>query len=112
MDWAAAKAKLKAVVHQTFALPALYTRAAAGSVAFPVTARVNNDVRSVGGAGEQGFMQIIQDIPKLRIAITDLQGIAPKLDDRVDIPSENAVYVVRNVNPNDGAYYVVEVELA
>jgi len=112
VDWAQAKAALKATVHNTFALPALYTRAASGGASFPVTARVNNDVRTIGGSGSQGFMQIVADIPKLRIAVADMQGFKPQIEDRVDIPSENTTFVVRNVNPLDGAYFVVEVEVA
>jgi hypothetical protein len=109
MGWAEEKAKLKAKVHETFALPALYTRAETGA-SFPVTARLNNDVRAVGGNSEQGFMQIIQDIPKLRIAIAEMQGFLPCLEDRIDIPSENKTFVVRNRNPDDGVFHVVEVE--
>ena len=111
MGWAETKASLKAVVHKTFALPALYTRASGGP-SFAVTARLNNDVRSIGGSGSQGLMQMIQDIPKLRIAIADMGGVPPKMMDTVSIPSEDAVFIVRNRNPNDGAYYVVEVEVA
>lgn len=110
MGWAETKAKLKAVVHTTFALPALYTRAAGGT-GFATSVRLNNDVRMIGGSGDQGFMQIIQDIPKLRIPIFDLAGIPPKLEDRVEVPSENVVFVIRNVNPDDGAFHVVEVEV-
>lgn len=110
MGWAETKAKLKAVVHTTFALPALYTRAA-GGVGFDTSVRLNNDVRMIGGEGTKGFMQILQDIPKLRIPIIDMAGIPPALEDRVSIPSENRVLVIRNVNPNDGAFHVVEVEV-
>lgn len=111
MDWAAAKAKMKAEVHLTFALPGFYTVNNTFS-SFPVTVRVNNDVRSIGGTSDRGFMQIVQDIPKLRIPISEMQGFVPNIEDRIEIPSENAAFVVRNRNPNDGAFYVVEVELA
>lgn len=111
VGWAETKAKLKAVVHATFALPALYSRAD-GSAAFPTTVRVNNDVRVVGGGGTKGFMEMIQDIPKLRIPIIDMAGSPPKIEDRVSVPSEGVVFVIRNVNPIDGAlFYVVEVEV-
>lgn len=111
MGWAETKASLKAVVHATFALPALYTRAANGA-SFPTSVRLNSDVRTVGGMGDKGFMQMIQDIPKLRIPIIDMEGVPPKMMDRVTVTSENATFVIRNVNPDDGAFHVVEVEVA
>lgn len=111
MSWADEKAKLKAKVHETFALPAVYTRAASGSAGIDIVARVNNNVRLVGGSSLAGFMQILQDVPKLRIAKADLGNVPPDIQDKISIASEGIVAVVNNRNPDDGAYYVVEVEM-
>lgn len=115
MNWAEQKAKMKDTVHSTFALPALYTRKAgsnAGMDPFPIGARLNNDVRTNGGNSGQGFAQIIQDVPKLRLdsTVMALNGGRPEVDDLISIPSEGQTYRISDVKPMDGKFYVVEVE--
>lgn len=115
MSWAEQKAKLKDTVHSTFALPAIYTRkngSNAGMEPFPISARLNTDVRVAGGNAQQGFTQIIQDVPKLRLDSTVMaaNGGRPEIDDLISIPSEGQVYRINNVRPMDGKFYVVEVE--
>lgn len=119
MSWADDKASLKATVHNTFALPALYTRASDGPGVvspLPVGARYNSDIRMIGGQSSNGFAQIIQDVPKLRIDSAELvdpitlEMFSPKQDDLIAIPSEGATFRVNNILPMDGKYFVLEVE--
>jgi hypothetical protein len=118
MSWADQKASLKAAVHATFALPALYTRASddPSVPALPLSVRYNAGIRMVGGQSSNGFAQIIQDVPQLRIdkdelidSVTQLP-VLPMQDDVIEIPSEGGKFRINNIHPMDGKYHVVEVE--
>lgn len=118
MSWAEQKASLKAAVHAAFALQAFYTRASddPSVPARELTVRYNAGVRMIGGQSSNGFAQVIQDVPQLRIDKDDLVDsvtllpVLPMQDDVIDIPSEGGKYRINNIHPMDGKYHVVEVE--
>jgi hypothetical protein len=118
MSWADQKASLKAEVHATFALPAFYTRASDDPSVPPLalTVRYNAGNRMIGGQSSNGFAQIIQDVPQLRIDKDDLIDsvtllpVLPQQDDTIEIPSEGGKFRVNNIHPMDGKYHVLEVE--
>lgn len=115
-DWAGQRNAMRAIVHDQFAVPAQYLRAVdSGGTPFTLLggARVKKDVRQVGGKASDGLLQIIRDIPELRIDPVDLTA-APEQDDLIYLLAPDGSVAetkqVVDVLPKDGIYYVLQVQ--
>jgi len=73
-DWSATRAQARAIVHETFSLPATYTGTGEGALTIPILARLHTRIRVFGDLDREGFAQVMDDVTRV---IVDGSAVVP-----------------------------------
>lgn len=108
MGWAETRNKARRVVHNTFALLAVYT-SPLGVVTAGIHARMHNEKKEFGDLDREGFALSIEDVNQV---IFDGNEIVPEKKGVIDFGGSK-VFIITNILPKTTDEFMrVEVTLA
>lgn len=106
MDWTTVRNRKTAIVHATFAIPAIYT--SPEGVVTPCNVRRHPEMKAVGDPQDEGFAVRVQNINEL---VFDTTEVTPKRNGVVVFSDDGSTYEVLNLLPPEGTMQPAEVAL-
>lgn len=110
-DFAAIKAEVRSIVHETMAIPAVYTDGQCGDSA-SLRVRFHSKINRFGDLTEQGWAEIVEGVNRLIFDKRELdeQGVVLRSGGQVTLQArgfENIVLVLHVREPEEGPINVV-----
>lgn len=96
MGWAEIRKKARAVVHATFALPAVYS-SPDGLTVIPCMARKHNEKKAFGDLDREGFALSIEDVNQV---VFDELEVVPQRNGTVSFENGTEVFTIVSLLPD------------